>query len=86
MLEEEVFFNPGDGLLEAVVVSEKSGWNFFKKSFKKDSVFPIKKAKIKCETECVPLLLDGQTVVKTPALVEIVPKRLNIIVGKDRKI
>jgi len=86
MLEEEVFFNPGDGLLEAVVVSEKSGWNFFKKSFKKDSVFPIKKAKIKCETECVPLLLDGQTVVKTPALVEIVPKRLNIIVGKERKI
>lgn len=85
-LEEGVFFNPGDGLLEAVVVNKSSGWNIFKKSYKKDSIFPIKKAKIKCETECVPLLLDGQTVVKTPASVEVVPKRLNIIVGKERKI
>ncbi|MFH1367041.1 MAG: diacylglycerol kinase family protein [Patescibacteria group bacterium] len=85
-LEEGAFFNPGDGLLEAVVVNQNSGWNIFKKSYKKDSVFTIKKAKIKCDTECVPLLLDGQTVVKTPASVEIVPKRLNIIVGKERKI
>ncbi|MFA5069767.1 MAG: diacylglycerol kinase family protein [Patescibacteria group bacterium] len=84
--EEGVFFNPGDGLLEAVVVNRSTGWNFFKKSYKKDSIFPFKKAKIKCETECVPLLLDGQTVVKTPAAVEIAPGRLNIIVGKDRKI
>lgn len=85
-LEEGVFFNPGDGLLEAVVFNQNSGWNIFKKSYKKDSVFPMKKAKIKCETECVPLLLDGQTVVKTPAVVEIVPRRLNIIVGRDRKV
>jgi diacylglycerol kinase family enzyme len=85
-LEEEDFFNPSDGLLEAVVVNQNSGWNIFKKSYKKDSVFTIKKAKIKCDIECVPLLLDGQTVVKTPASVEVVPKRLNIIVGKERKI
>ena len=86
MLEEGVFFNPGDGLLEAVVVSQNFGWNIFKKSYKKDSIFPFKKAKIKCETECVPLLLDGQTIVKTPAVVEIAPGRLSIIVGKERRI
>jgi len=85
LLEEETYFNPGDGLLEAVVLDKKSGWNIFKSSFKKDSVFPIKKAKIKCHTECVSLVADGETIIKTPATVSVVPKRLNIIVGRGRK-
>ena len=76
--------NPQDGILEAVIFSPNKGFNIFKKYYKRDSVFPIKKVKIKCETECVPLLLDGQIVVKTPATVEVAPKKLNIIVGRSR--
>jgi diacylglycerol kinase family enzyme len=77
--------NPQDGILEAVISSPSSGlFNIFKKDFKRDSVFPVKKVKIKCETECIPLLLDGQIVVKTPATVEVAPKKLNIIVGRSR--
>lgn len=86
LVNEGTFFNPGDGRLEAVVMKENSGWRIFGASFKKDSVFPFKKAKIKCETDCVPLVIDGGTIVKTPAEVSVVPKRLNIIVGKERKI
>ncbi len=86
LIDEETFFDPGDGRLEAVVMEENSGWRIFGSSFKKDSVFPLKKAKIKCETECVPLVIDGETIVKTPATVSIVPKRLSIIVGRERKI
>jgi len=76
--------NPQDGILEAIISSPNKGFNIFKKDYKRDSIFPIKKVKIKCETECVPLLLDGQIVVKTPATVEVAPKKLNIIVGRLR--
>jgi len=85
LLEENTFFNPADGKLEAVVLRKKSSWNVFSSGFQKDSVFPFTKAKIKCETECVPLLLDGETIVKTPAEVKVIPQRLSIIVGKERK-
>lgn len=77
--------NPEDGKLEAVVTSQDSGFRtMFRKSFSTESVFPIRRATITCRTESVPLVIDGQTIVKTPATVEIVPKKLKLIVGKGR--
>jgi diacylglycerol kinase family enzyme len=74
--------NPEDGRLEAVVTAQERG--MFRKGFTTESVFPIKRAVITCPTESVSLVIDGQTIVKTPATVEVVPHKLKLIVGKDR--
>lgn len=74
--------NPEDGRLEAVVTAHERG--MFRKGFSTESVFPIRRAVITCPSESVPLVIDGQTIVKTPATVEVVPHKLKLIVGKDR--
>ncbi|MFA6392307.1 MAG: diacylglycerol kinase family protein [Patescibacteria group bacterium] len=77
--------NPKDGFLEAVFTpKEKSAFGKDKLATKKQSVFPIRKIKIISE-EIVSLIADGETIVKTPATVEVLNKKLNIIVGKERK-
>lgn len=79
--------NPTDGLLEAVFTAPQKSGGFlglFSKHFTSDSVFPVKKAKIKCASECLPAIADGHTTVKTPITVEIAPKKLKVIVGKHR--
>ncbi|MFA6098930.1 MAG: diacylglycerol kinase family protein [Patescibacteria group bacterium] len=80
--------NPKDGILEAIVSSshKNSGFfgNIFKKEYSPDSVFPFKKIKLKCSKECLPIIADGQTTIKTPVTVEVLPKKLKIIVGKNR--
>lgn len=84
--KKQKIYNPKDGLLEAVI-SEDEGtglFNIFKQSYEKDSIFPIKKIKIKSVKESIPLMADGSTVVKTPVEVEVLPKKLKIIVGKNR--
>jgi len=79
--------NPKDGLLEAVISPEKKSAGFFS-SFNKQntrsSIFPLKKIKIKCNTESLQALADGHTTIKTPITVEVMPKKLKIIVGKNR--
>lgn len=76
--------NPKDGLLEAVFTpKEKGTFGKDKLATKKQSVFPIKKMKITSK-DTVSLIADGETVVKTPATVEVLNKRLSIIVGKER--
>jgi len=80
-------YNPRDGILEAVFSqkSESKGpFSIFKKNYSPNSVFPFKKIKIKCSKECLPIMADGQTTIKTPATVEVMPKKLKIIVGKNR--
>jgi diacylglycerol kinase family enzyme len=79
--------NPKDGILEAVfseVPQHKNIFNIFKKEFSRESVFPFKKIKIKCAKECLPVVADGQLTIKTPVTVEVAPKKLKVIVGKDR--
>lgn len=84
--DHEKNFNPKDGILEAVISgAPKKIWNVFKREYHQDSVFPIKKVKIKSLKDQVALLADSQTVIKTPVTVEVAPKKLKIIVGKARQ-
>lgn len=79
--------NPKDGMLDAIfsqVSRPKSFFNIFNNKFSESSVFPFKKVKIKCNKECLPAIADGHTTIKTPITVEVVPKKLKIIVGKNR--
>jgi hypothetical protein len=77
--------NPKDGYLEAVFTpKEKGAFGKDKLATKKQSVFPIRKMKIVSD-EIVSLVADGETIVKTPATVEVLSKKLSIIVGKERK-
>lgn len=78
--------SPSDGRLELVVGSSgRSAWPSFRRSYAPSSVFPIHRAKLKCHQDSDTLLLDGQTVVKTPTLVEVGEKKLEVIVGRGRK-
>lgn len=79
------YFNPQDGLLEILVHPLKSDfWQFLKKGKTADkSIIPFKKSIIKSK---IPLTVatDGQKVLKTPVEVEVLPKKLRFIVGKNR--
>ncbi|MFH0952378.1 MAG: diacylglycerol kinase family protein [Patescibacteria group bacterium] len=77
--------NPADGMLEAIVTPRRSSWRVFGRGYNRESIFTIKKATIDSRGEAASLLADGQTVVKTPATIEVVPKKLRIIVGRDRQ-
>jgi len=79
------YFNPQDGFLEILIQPLTSSfWQLFKKvdQFKK-SVIPFKKIAIKSRNS-ISITTDGQKVLKTPVKIEIVPKKLKIIVGKNR--
>ncbi|PIS40979.1 MAG: hypothetical protein COT26_00445 [Candidatus Kerfeldbacteria bacterium CG08_land_8_20_14_0_20_43_14] len=79
--------NPHDGKLEVIVRPqiEKSLFSFMKKpSYSKKSVFPFKKLTIRSGGDSLPIMADGETIIKTPATIEVVPKRVKIIVGKKR--
>lgn len=76
--------SPEDGMLEAVIEEQPSGWNLFRKPAARPSVLPLKRAKIFSSTASIPLMLDGQTVIKTPVTVEVAPRKLRVVVGKDR--
>lgn len=80
--------NPRDGKLELVVQGQASG-GWFNKRSSRGSVFPLKKAKIERDPLLDPtggasLVLDGQLLLKTPATIEVLPKKLSVIVGRDR--
>ncbi len=77
--------DPEDGMLEAIIKEEPSGWNPFRKPQAVESVFPLRTAKILCDDASVPVTLDGGVVVKTPVLVEVAPKKLRVVVGRDRR-
>lgn len=52
----------------------------------KESVFPAKKIKIESSGKSLPVVLDNQTTIKTPITVSIKPKKVELIVGKERMI
>lgn len=79
--------DPRDGLLEIVVrpaerEQKKSG--FRKRHERNVTILPMKKVRVKSFASSVPVHADGQTVLKTPVTVTVVPKKLRVIVGKDR--
>lgn len=84
-LGKNSYFNPQDGMLEIFIQPMVSGlWKTFRSTSQlKDSIIPFKKIAIKSK-ESLPVTTDGQKVLKTPVQIEIAPKKLKVIVGKDR--
>ncbi|PIS42168.1 MAG: hypothetical protein COT24_05115 [Candidatus Kerfeldbacteria bacterium CG08_land_8_20_14_0_20_40_16] len=78
------FCDPRDGLLEAIFTPTTSFLGRSRLDLNKRSVFPIRKIKIK-SSNSLSLIADGETVIKTPVLVQVAPKKLKLIVGKERK-
>jgi len=80
------YFDPQDGLLETLIsatTTTKKLFSKFAKNEGKDSIFSCKKLSIRSQ-KSIPVVADGQKILKTPAKIEIVPKKIKIIVGKDR--
>jgi diacylglycerol kinase family enzyme len=91
------FFNPQDGKLE-LVINTIDGSSFLKKLFKKldnkqnartkgnYTILPFSNIKIepKDPEKDVRLLIDDEKIIKAPIEIEVLPKMLNIIVGKER--
>lgn len=82
-LSQSSYFNPKDGFLEIFIQPLASGFfKFFKKDLKR-SIIPFKRLVIKSK-ESTSVITDGQQVLKTPVKIEIIPKKLKLIVGKKR--
>jgi len=78
--------NPGDGLLETVVVPQNkfSSLKFFLSSETNISQFYNKTIKVTHTHQPVPVKIDGQHIIKTPLIIEIAPNQLKVVVGKKR--
>jgi len=78
------YFDPKDGFLEVLIQPIATGFaKFLKKSFGQ-SIIPFKKLLIKSQ-KSVSVITDGKRVLKTPVKIEVVPKKLKLIVGKGRR-
>lgn len=82
--------NPKDNYLEVLLGTPGKKIWFWKKKEKRDSLFFVKKLKVKSKNskgEEMKIKIDqNQKAVKSPATIELSKKRLKIIVGKDRLI
>lgn len=77
------YFNPKDGFLEIFIKPIDNGFlSFFKKNIK-ESIIPFKYLEIKGR-DSASVITDGQKVIKPPIRIEVAPKKLKIIVGKNR--
>lgn len=78
--------SPEDGRLELMVQgpASRSGWSMFRKSASDVSVFPVRTAKVQSHHDQSPVILDGHTQVKAPVTIEVVARKLAVIVGRDR--
>jgi len=79
------YFNPQDGLLEIFIQPIVTGFfKSIKKSVSEQSIIPIRRLSIDSK-QSVSIITEGQKVLKTPVKIEIVPKKLKLIVGKSRE-
>jgi diacylglycerol kinase family enzyme len=71
-----------NGILETVISSP----SIFLGTIR-DSFFPVKKIKIDSQIKKEPIVVtvDQNRILKTPLLVEVLPKKLKMIVGRERK-
>jgi len=82
--------NPSDGLMEVIFAPNENNWWQKLTQRKKEnepvgiSVFPTKKLTIKHKKKPIQINIDRQRVLKTPLDIEILPKKLSVIVGKER--
>lgn len=84
--EEHKYFDPQDGFLEILVQKQVAGFipMFKKTTVRNDTIIPFKTISISSR-ESLPVVTDGQRVLKTPVQIKIVPKKLRLIVGKNRQ-
>lgn len=76
-------FNPRDGWLE-IIIEPAALKGFFRKSaVGQSSVVPFKEIAIRSR-ESLLVTTDGKKILKTPVEIKIVPKKLKVIVGKER--
>jgi diacylglycerol kinase family enzyme len=86
--------DPTDGILDVLLLSKLSKWNTYK--FRKEiltgnfdkipgsSMVHVKRLEI-ITPEGLPLRTGSRVIAKTPAAIEVLPRALKIIVGRDRK-
>ncbi len=76
---------PNDGRLELMVQSGQGGRrSWWRSGGHTASIFPIHEAKVQGRGEQESVVLDGQTIVKPPLTVDVLPKKLSVIVGPER--
>ncbi len=76
--------SPTDGVMEAVITPRQNAWFGSNKAIK-STVLPFKKVQItSLAEEPVSIITDSYLVMKTPALIEIAPAKLKVIVGSQR--
>ena len=73
--------NPQDGLLEVVVESPK---NILKRTDTTKSTFIAKNIELNSSSP-VDILIEKQKIIKTPLQISCIPRKLKIIVGKQRE-
>lgn len=90
------FFVPHDGILELVVKAQAKSSLFGKFGLKNKGVheigqytiIPFRKIKLLAADpeQDVKLILDGDRVIKPPVEIEVLPAKINLIVGKERRV
>lgn len=80
--ESEDLGDPHDGLLEAVI-DAPSGGAWLKKSSLKRSMFPVRKLIVE-GTKPIPAFVDEEKYAHARLEVTIIPKRLRVVVGRER--
>ena len=88
--ENNNFFNPQDGFLEALVQptldSTSSFFGILKRGQSvKNSIFPFKKISVLTK-KSVTVTTDGKKVLKPPIDIEVVPSKLTVVVGRGRQL
>lgn len=72
-----------DGKIEVVLTPAMPKGMFSRKVGEAPSVFPVTRVKITA-SESLSVTVDGEVVGKTPCEIEVIPKGVKLIVGKDR--
>lgn len=81
--------NPCDGLMEVVFTPQKSPWwkGWWSKNNNASdgiSVFPVAKLIIKHKKKPIQVKIDRQRFLKTPLEVEVLPRKITMVVGRER--
>lgn len=93
LLNREFKPNPADKQLDVLIISKLPKTNLFKnigslmkgnyENLSQLSIFKAKNIKL-ITPEPLDISIDGESIMKTPASIEIVPNKLKVIVGKKR--
>lgn len=80
--DSRVVSNPTDGVLEAVITPVQSSW--LSRRRLTSTILPFTRLRIDAAGHDASIITDDQVILKTPARVEIVPRKLKVIVGSRR--